>query len=81
MAVLTRTTIAARSCGCARGWTCSDHPGQPFAHDGCAGAGVRCDAAMCPYWQPIAGARHRLALDPSIQFDQGVGWRENSTRH
>jgi hypothetical protein len=81
MAVLTRKVIAAPPCACAQGWTCADHDGQPFAHDGCAGAGVRCHSALCPYWQPVVGTRQRLALDPSIQFDHGVGWREGSTRH
>jgi hypothetical protein len=79
--MMARTAIAAPPCRCARGWICGEHAGQPFAHDGCAGAGVRCHSPLCPYWQPLVGARQRLALDPRIQFDRGVGWREGSTRH
>ncbi|MFL6664771.1 MAG: hypothetical protein ACJ8G7_21555 [Rhizobacter sp.] len=24
------------------GWLCEDHPGQPWQHAGCGGAGMRC---------------------------------------
>lgn len=81
MVRMTGAAVAAPPCGCARGWMCAEHHGQQFAHDGCSAAGVRCQSAVCPYWQPLIGARQRLALDPAIQFDRGVGWREDSTRH
>lgn len=73
--------IETPACGCARGWICAEHENQPFAHDGCAGAGTRCRSAVCPYWQAVSGARGRLALDPAIQFDQNVEWAEHGTRH
>jgi hypothetical protein len=65
-------------CGCATGWMCAEHEHQPFGHDACAGTGVRCRSAVCPYWQPVYGARCRLALDLGVQFRH---WTPSAMRH
>ena len=34
-------------CSCYEGWVCEDHPGKPFNHDGCGGAGGLCTNPDC----------------------------------
>jgi hypothetical protein len=38
-------------CQCWSGWICEDHPDRPVDHDGCGGAGKRCDNPDCPWWK------------------------------
>jgi hypothetical protein len=34
-------------CGCAFGWVCDIHPGEPWPHGDCPGPGVPCRADGC----------------------------------
>lgn len=38
-------------CRCNEGWVCEDHFDKPRNHDGCEGAGTKCDNPSCPWWQ------------------------------
>ena len=34
---------------CAEGWICEAHPDKPWPHDDCAGPGMLCRTAGCPF--------------------------------
>jgi hypothetical protein len=34
-------------CACNHGWVCEDHQDKPWEHDGCGGAGDRCQNPDC----------------------------------
>jgi hypothetical protein len=35
---------------CRDGWICEQHPRSPWPHGSCAGPGMQCDNADCPWW-------------------------------
>src|SRR5438445_13715732 len=43
-------------CHCEAGWICEAHPDRPWPHDDCAGPGVPCATAACPWWRGPAPA-------------------------
>lgn len=45
-----RTDVTAVACACDEGWVCEDHPDRPLNHDGCGGAGRKCDNPDCRWW-------------------------------
>lgn len=46
-----RSDAPAAACVCDEGWVCEDHPDQPLNHDGCGGAGMKCDNRRCEWWR------------------------------
>jgi hypothetical protein len=52
------------------GWTCEDHPGKPWRHAGCRGAGApcACNPRGAALWALVYSDALRVAEAP------GLGW-------
>ena len=58
-------TAAQKTCHCANGWICEEHPHGPWPHDDCAGPGELCANPDCVVGRITrAELEARRAVDP-----------------